>query len=161
MNGELLQRAFLRNQRIVHAHAEGLTHEQSLTQTEFNVNCFNWVLGHIVDYRSDLLRRCGFDAAMSEEEGARYRVESEPIRGEGPGVLRVDVLLAMLDRSQALLDEMLANATDEWLAGETPVTEDRTSSRLSQISFAYFHDTYHTGQTELLRQMSGFSDAII
>lgn len=158
---ELLRRAFLRNQRVIHAQADGLTHEQSLTQSEYNVNCFNWVLGHIVDSRSRLLAAFGSEQVMPEEQGIRYRRESDPVTDDGPDVVRFEDLLRMLDRTQELLDEMLANADDAWLAEETPVTEDRTSPRISQIHFTYFHDTYHTGQTDLLRQMSGYSDKII
>jgi hypothetical protein len=161
MTGELLRRAFVRNQRVIHAQADGLTHEQSLTQTEYNVNCFNWVLGHIVDSRSRLLVQFGYDEVMSDAVGERYRRESDPITEEGPDVVPFDELLAMLDRTQELLDRMLGDATDEWLAEETPVTEDRAAPRVNQIHFTYFHDTYHVGQTDLLRQMSGFNDAVI
>jgi hypothetical protein len=51
-------------------------------------------------------------------------------------------------------------ATQEYLDEEIEV-EGRSASRNARILFAYFHDTYHTGQTDLLRQMSGKSDKII
>jgi uncharacterized damage-inducible protein DinB len=161
MISDLLQRAFVRNHRVVHAQADGLTHEQSLTQTEYNVNCFNWVLGHIVDSRTRLLDSFGYERVMPDEQGIRYRRESDPIIADNPDVISFEELLAMFDRTQQLLDEMLGDATEAWLEEETPVTEDRSESRLKQIHFVYFHDTYHTGQTDLLRQMSGFSDKII
>ena len=31
----------------------------------------------------------------------------------------------------------------------------------ARLHFQYFHDTYHTGQTELLRQVTGVGDKII
>lgn len=161
VTGDLLRRAFERNRRVIHAQADGLTHEQSLTQSEFNVNCFNWVLGHIVDSRSRLLAQFGGDEVMSDDVGVRYRRESDPVTADGPDVVPFDELLRMLDRTQELLDDLLGEATEAWLAEETPVTEDRTSPRLNQIHFTYFHDTYHTGQTDLLRQMSGYSDKVI
>lgn len=161
MMNEQLVRAFDRNRRIVHAQADGLTHAQSLTQTDYNVNCFNWVVGHIVSSRADILGRLGGDRVMSPEQADPYERESEPITGDGPGVIPLEELLGMLDRTQDAFAAMLDGADDAWLAQETPITEDRTSSRLSQLLFIYFHDTYHTGQTDLLRQMSGFDDAII
>jgi uncharacterized damage-inducible protein DinB len=44
--------------------------------------------------------------------------------------------------------------------------EERTSGERkitvgSSVFFNYFHDTYHVGQTELLRQVAGVADAII
>jgi len=161
MMNDQLRRAFLRNQSVIHAQADGLTHEESLTQTEYNINCFNWVVGHIVDSRSRLLESFGAGPVMPEEQGERYRRESDPVTADGDDVVPFDRLLGMLDETQGLLDEMLGEASEEWLAEETPITEDRNPSRLSQFMFVYFHDTYHTGQTDLLRQMSGYSDKII
>ena len=161
MIADLIRRGYERNRRIVHAQADGLTHEQSLTQTEYNVNCLNWVVGHIVASRSGLLRRLGAEPAMTEEQAAPYERESDPITGDGPHVVRFEELLEMLDGTQDAFDEMLGAATEEWLAEETPVAPDRTSRRVSQLMFIYFHDTYHTGQTDLLRQMSGVSDKVI
>jgi hypothetical protein len=37
----------------------------------------------------------------------------------------------------------------------------RTATRADQIMFRYFHDTYHTGQTDVIRQLSGKSDKVI
>jgi hypothetical protein len=54
----------------------------------------------------------------------------------------------------------MSAATPEYLAEEIEV-EGRTASRDARILFAYFHDTYHTGQTDILRQLSGKSDHII
>lgn len=161
MMNQQLVRAFDRNRRIVHAQADGLTHEQSLTQSEYNVNCLNWVVGHIVSSRCDLLERFGVERAMSPEQADPYERASEPITEDGPGVIRLEELLQMLDRTQGALEETLSEVDDAWLAEETPITEDRTSSRLSQALFGLFHDTYHTGQTDLLRQMSGVTDKVI
>lgn len=161
MISDLLRRGFERNVRIIHAQADGLTHEQSLIQSEYNVNCFNWVVGHIITSRHDLLRSLGVDAVIDEARLAAYQRESEPITGDGPGVVAFAELLASLDTTQEALDALFGLATDEWLAEETKVASDRMSSRLSQAMFYYFHDTFHTGQTEMLRQMSGYDDKII
>jgi uncharacterized damage-inducible protein DinB len=160
--GPLLSTGFGRNVRIVHAQAEGVGHEESLTQTEYNVNCLNWVVGHIVSSRSQLLvQMFGADPVMSEEQTERYRRESDPVTEDGPDVIQFSELLAMLDNSQAAIEAELDKADDDFLYEETPVGEDRTASRARQLMFTLFHDTYHTGQTDLLRQLSGKSDKII
>ncbi|MEE9206198.1 MAG: DinB family protein [Acidimicrobiia bacterium] len=162
MISDMLSRGFSRNQRIVHAQAEGLSHQQSLTQTEYNINCFNWVLGHVVNARSQLLVRLfGAEAVMSEDQAARYLRESDPITGDGPGVIEFAELLALLDASGEALESVLAGADDEFMGEETSVDDGRMASRAAQVMFTYFHDTYHVGQTDLLRQMAGFSDKII
>ncbi len=107
MIGEVLSRGFRRNQRVIHAQAEGLSHEQSLTQTEYNVNCFNWVLGHIVSSRSDILEVFDADRVVTRDQFARYLRESEPITEDGPGVLPFVRLLELLDRSEEALEAAL------------------------------------------------------
>lgn len=162
MMSDLLRRGFRRNQRILHAQVEGLSHEQSLTQTEYNVNCFNWVLGHVVSGRSQLLVRLfGVEPIMSEEQAARYLRESDPITEDGPGVMAFADLLGLLDASEEALEAALADADDEFMAEELSVEDGDMASRAAQVMFTYFHDTYHIGQTDLLRQMAGFSDKII
>ena len=158
---ELLWRGFHRNQRLIHAQAEGLSHQESLAQTEYNINCFNWVLGHIVKSRGDILELLGAERVMSSVQEERYLRESDPITEEGPGVLVFGELLALLDSTDDALEAALSAADDEFMEEELPVDGDRTASRAAQVMFGYFHDTYHTGQTELLRQLSGRTDKII
>ena len=38
---------------------------------------------------------------------------------------------------------------------------NRASPLRNRIFFLYFHDTYHVGQTELLRQLAGVGDKVI
>ena len=50
----------------------------------------------------------------------------------------------------------LARATSEFLAAK--VDEE---SRGEQIAFSNWHETYHVGQLELLRQLAGKDDKVI
>lgn len=162
MISDLLSRGFRRNQRIVHAQADGLSHEQSLSQTEYNINCFNWVLGHLVSSRSQLLTSVfGADSVMTDEQASRYLRESEPIVEDGPGVLPFAELLGLLDASEDALEEALDGASEEFMAEEIAAGDERTASRAAQVMFTFFHDTYHVGQTDLLRQMAGMNDKVI
>lgn len=161
MLSDLLSRGFHRNQRVIQQQADGIDHAASLTQTEYNVNCLNWVVGHIVDGRSRLLERYGRDPVIDDERGSRYRRESDPITADGSDVVAFEDLMAMLGRSQDAIEAWLGEVDDSWLAEEVDVGDGRTASRGAQIMFVYFHDTYHTGQTDLLRQISGMSDKVI
>jgi uncharacterized damage-inducible protein DinB len=158
---DLVIRGFKRNVSLVVAHAEGLTHEDSLMQSPYNVNCFNWVVGHIITSRNALFRNIGGEALWSTEDGLeRYRRESDPIKEDGEGVWQLPDLLTALQETQDKIEQRLGVATQEYLDEEIEL-EGRSASRNARILFAYFHDTYHTGQTDLLRQMSGKSDKII
>lgn len=154
-----LVKAYERNTRIIEMQADGLSHADSLIQTDYNINCLNWTIGHIVGYRDETLQLLGENPVMGEAAD-RYARESDPIREDGPGVVPLEDLLAMARESQGRLAETIGFMTLEDLAEERTIGE-RTSTIGSRLFFGYFHDTYHTGQTELLRQVAGKDDSII
>lgn len=151
-----LVRDFERNRRIVHAQCEGLTHADSLLQPPFTANCLNWTVGHLVVHRDKILGVLGADGVLDETTFDRYTSESQPITGDGPEVRDLTVLLDALDETQARIAATLP------LADMTaPFDHERFPTVGARIHFYYFHDTYHTGQTELLRALAGRSDKVI
>jgi len=153
-----LGKAFARNLWIVVAQSEGLSHEDSLRQTP-HVNCLNWVLGHLAEGRDQVLSLLGEPPALGAE-GERYRRESDPVAGEEPGVVPLERLLAALQEGQERMEAALSALSEETLAEERE-GGGRKLSLGSRLIFAYFHDTYHTGQTELLRALAGKTDKVI
>jgi hypothetical protein len=155
-----LEQVFARNLRIIHMQTDGLAHADSLMQPPFRGNCLNWVLGHLLLNRNRALLVLGAAPAVAEAEVACYRTESEPVSCDGDGVWTLEALLDGLDRNQDRLAEALRGATPDDLAKELVIRERHTT--VGQALFdLYFHDTYHTGQTELLRQLAGANDKVI
>jgi hypothetical protein len=68
----------------------------------------------------------------------------------------LEKLLADLDMTNERLSRALSRLSTEEL--EQPV-EDRTLG--DRMAFACWHDTYHVGQTEYLRQLAGTDDKVI
>ena len=64
------------------------------------------------------------------------------------------------EKSQDRIGDVLGAISDEQLA-EQRSSGDRSFTVGARAFFGYFHDTYHVGQTELLRQVAGVDDAII
>ena len=148
------------NVQIVQDQCEGLTHAQSLLQLPFRGNCLNWVVGHLVAGRHGLLVSAGQRGVLTEEQAARYDYGSEPVTCDGPDVIPLLDLLHLLEVSQERLTAWLQKATPEELAKEIPFA-GRTMTLGEKAFFLYFHDSYHTGQTEILRQLAGTNDAVI
>ena len=160
LTGAKLAKNYKRNATIIKWQADGLSHADTLIQTPYHINCLNWVLGHIAEGRDGVLEEVGTDRVANPGELDRYLYESEPILGEGPGVVPLERLLEIISTTQERLEAALGALSAEDLAVET--TEDeRTTTLADRVHFAYFHDTYHTGQTELLRQVAGKNDHII
>jgi uncharacterized damage-inducible protein DinB len=154
-----LAEAFGRNVAIAQMQAKGLSHEDSLRQLPFRGNCLNWVLGHMLASREDILGWLGHDA-LAGERVARYRRESDPVTVAAEDVLPLDELLALLAASQEKLAAALATISDESLDREV-LLGTRSAPLRQRLFFLYFHDTYHVGQTELLRQLAGVDDKVI
>ena len=149
-----------RNLGIIKAQTEGLSQADSLLQLPFRGNCLNWVLGHIADNRSTMLRLLGEEAILSEAHSARYGYNSEPVCGDADDILTLEQLLTALEQSQSTLAARLQQITAEELAREEQSFLGTTT--LGQlIFFLYWHETYHAGQPEYLRQLAGKDDKVI
>ena len=155
-----LAQAYERNLHIIEEQVKGLAHEQCLLQPPFRGNCMNWVLGHMAETRSSVCKSLGQGEVMTAEEANRYGHGSKPVCGEEPGVLPLARLLEILRETQKRINAALPLLQDEDL--NKKVKDHRGEVTLAnRLVFLYFHDTYHTGQTELLRQLAGTNDHII
>ncbi len=155
-----LAEGFARNLGIIVSQTKGLDHADSILQPPMRGNCMNWVLGHIADNRNALLKRLGQPTMMSEEQGKRYGYGSEPVCADGEDVLKLEELLNMLQRSQETIASVLDRITPEELAREIDGFRGKTSLG-SFLFFVHWHETYHVGQAELLRQLAGTNDKVI
>ncbi len=155
-----LAQHFQRNLDIIEAQTKGLSHQQCLLQPTFRANCMNWVLGHIAETRNSVCISLGQGPVMSREEADRYGHGSEPVCGDGPDVVRLERLLGILRACQERINQVLPLLSENDLA--VLVKDHRGEVSLgNRLAFLYFHDTYHTGQTELLRQLAGTNDKVI
>jgi len=157
----LLADYYARNVNIVKMQIEGLSQADSLIQLPFRANCLNWVVGHIVTNRLSVLRLLAARPPFDPGLVSHYERESEPICEDGPGVLTLEELISLLDQLQAQIAALLADITDEALSRELVFFGSRSRPVSDWLFFFYFHDTYHVGQTELLRQAAGKDDKII
>lgn len=153
--------AFQRNTQIIKLQSEGISHRESLISPPFRGNCLNWIVGHLLTNRNSVFKVLEREDCLIPESLERYQRESRPITGEEPGVLRFSTLLDTLDQAQEQLTEILTSVSEEELNRETAFFGESTRSRGEWLFFFYFHDCYHTGQTEILRQAAGKDDKII
>lgn len=145
------------NNNILQRQIEGLTDADLLLQPESRGNCFNWVLGHIVNSRNGILKALGAEVVWDEEKDALYGRESAPITGaDDPHLPMVELLEAHRISGERIV-QRLESITDE----ELDVMRNERTSVWRWVSFLVWHDAYHTGQFEYLRQLSGIDDKVI
>lgn len=156
---ESLARSFALTHRLIKMQTDGLTHEDSLLQLPFRGNCLNWVLGHIIEGRNSALKLLGKSPVWGGAEIARYGRGSEPISSAEQG-LPLERLLEDLDQSQEHMASALAEMPPEGLAAS--VNSGAGERSLGEaLAFLHWHETYHTGQLEILRQLAGKNDCVI
>ena len=156
---ESLANSFARTQRIIEMQTDGLTHADSLIQPPFRGNCMNWVLGHILSSRNAVVQHLGLPQVWTESEASPYQKDSDPITCDEQA-LPLDKLLADLGQTHHAIGEALANASPEVMA--TLIQTARGETTLGErLVFLHWHETYHVGQLELLRQLAGTNDAVI
>jgi len=152
---------YARNVEIIKMQTENITHDESLIQLPFRSNCLNWVVGHVLANRCNILALLGADDMRDDVNLDHYERESDPIPGNEEGVLPLEELITLLEESQLRLAAALEKETEESLQ-RTALYRDRPEKEIAYwLFFLYFHDSYHVGQTEILRQAAGKDDKII
>lgn len=149
---------FKTNHWVVTHQTDGLTHEDSLLQLPFRGNCLNWVLGHVLVSREQVLEMLGIEGSWTEAEIARYKYDSEPITAaDDPAILPFERLLADFEHTQKQLADGFAEVSEQQLAE----ADKNNRSVAERILFLAWHEGYHLGQMEYLRQLAGKDDKVI
>lgn len=151
-NAQSLSQSYGSTHWLINNLTDGLSNDDSLVQPPFEANCLNWVLGHILVGRNEALSYLDAEPIWGEAELARYRTGSPPIT-QADQALPLERLLANFEESQKRILGALENISPEALAavvntrfGERPVGQ--------HIDGLHWHETYHTGQLELLRALA-------
>jgi len=107
-----------------------------------------------------MLHFLGEEGILSEAQAARYGYGSEPVCGDDGDILTLEDLLVALGQGQKALVAKLQTIPAEELARD--VQSFLGTTTLAQLVFyLYWNESYHTGQTEALRQLAGKGDKVI
>jgi hypothetical protein len=144
---------------ILKGQTADLTQEESLFQPPRGGNCINWLVGHVVTSRNQMLELLGRPPIWGQEERARYALGSPPIEAPGPGVLELSRLLADYEATQKPILEALETMTDEDLATRVPWFGGEIDKQGALGGFL-FHEAYHIGQASLVRRLLGKASTV-
>jgi hypothetical protein len=153
----VVQLGFLRG--VVKKITADLTQEESLFQPATGGNCLNWIAGHVVRTRNEILAMVGQPAVWSAGEGDRYARGAAPITGPGEGVLEVSRILAAYDAAQGPILAGIEAISDQELAVKVPWFGNEID-KAGALAGLLFHETYHVGQMGLIRRLLGKDSAI-
>ena len=156
---KILVEIYKNNHEIIHKQLAEISHADSLLQLPFRGNCLNWVVGHILGIRGDALELMGLPGTLNSAEEHIYGYGSDPLTDPAKAC-ELGEMVARLDESLTrVIDGLLAQSSADldrqvriW-RGPMPLIE--------ALSFIQWHESYHTGQLELLRQLAGKNDKVI
>ena len=156
---QIIIELYKNNHDIIHKQLAGITQVDSLLQLPFRGNCMNWVVGHILGIRGEALEQMGLPGTFNAVEEQIYGYGSDPITSPDKAC-DLNELVSRLDMSldrviaglQTLSSEDQIRSTKIW-RGQMPV--------IAALSYIQWHESYHTGQLELLRQLAGKNDKVI
>lgn len=160
MGADLLADQLMYNHRVLQMNVDGLTHDDSLAAPTAGGNCINWVVGHAVSTRNGFLQLLGQGPIWDADRAKLYGRGSEPVTAEN--AVPLDEILADFDTSQKTLVEALQALSDDDLAAKTPMSFFKGDAETvgSAAAAFIFHESYHLGQTGVLRRIAGKDGAI-
>jgi len=161
VSGPSLVQLFEFAYNVIRANLAGISHEESLIQPARAGNCVNWVFGHVLATRMHMLRLLGETPPWTAEETARYDRGSEPML-DGKNAISLERMKSDFDVTQERLRAGLARLTPERMAQPMPPNLNplKVDSVGEMVGALLFHESYHSGQTGILRRILGKDGAI-
>jgi uncharacterized damage-inducible protein DinB len=144
---------------VIQRNLEGVSHEDSLRPLNPGGNSLNWIVGHLVRTRNDVLQLLGGPPMFAPSELAVY----EAGRFAPEQALSIDELKRRFDAIGPALTAALERATPEQLSNKAPLSPSGNPNETigSLLASIAFHEAYHLGQTGLARRLLGKQGAIL
>jgi hypothetical protein len=135
---------------------DGISGGECLASPEAGGNCINWIVGHLLSSRNGVHGLLGLDPAWPESMGASDAYQRGTTGFQPEQAVPLNQLRAALGQSQTAVVAALEQIKPERLAERA--TETMTVGE--RLAFLGFHESYHIGQTGLLRRVLGKAGAI-
>ena len=142
--------------RVFGKNVGDVSHEESLAAPKQGGNCLNWVVGHMTRTRNLALASFAGKSPYAMEDFAAYddRRGAEFSRATA---LPIDELRRRYKAMQEPLVRAIGSMPAEVLAAKPPrnMTGDPNETIGSNLATFVFHESYHVGQTGVLRRVAG------
>jgi hypothetical protein len=151
---------FRHEHEILLQQVEGLSHADSLIQPQPGGNCLNWEMGHLVGNLQIILDLLDASRPADVPDYKRYGYGSAPVTGDAPDVISLETLVA----HYGLLSDAICARLDLMSEAQFEEEIEHFMGRVTlgwAAFFFFFHNTYHLGQLEQLRNLAGRTEKII
>jgi hypothetical protein len=144
---EIVKYLVFSNYKVISMNIDGISNEEAMIFPNNEVNCMNWILGHLIYIRNAFLNVLGEEPVWDNEKFSCYN------RGEIP-LNRKDEFVSFEE-----LKSYLKQSQDKF---ETKLNslESIDPAIISDVSGLSLHEIYHSGQFGYLRRILGKPGAI-
>lgn len=149
-----------RNSRLLQRHLEGLSHADTLIRPAGTGNCINYIFGHLLLCRVEMLDLLGEAASVSEETLRRYGNDVDAVGPDSTDIFTLEQLQSWWEAVDAQFLQTLQAADDESMLRVVD-TGRRELPLHRRLHFYFFHESFHLGQLEILRHLAGKTEALI
>lgn len=151
---------YSRNSWLVQRHLEGLSHADALIRPNGTGNCINYIFGHILLCRVEMLEMLGRPASVCVDALKRYDTGAEPIGPESTDICSLEQLREWWIEVDGEFLAALREASAETLQRIVKTSHGEVELH-RRLHFFYFHETFHIGQFEILRHLAGKTESLI
>lgn len=161
LTNEQLQAQAQLQTRLVHMHLDDITHAESCI-APVGGNSANWVLGHLIVSRDEIIGMLGGTRSQSAAMQARYGAGSQAIAAPADDVTDLNTLINLWDEQAPQFYAQLLAATPELYAQEVTRRDGSKTTLSTRIAFyLLFHEAFHLGQLEYARHAAGKHSGLI
>lgn len=138
---------------VVNKNHGGITHRESLVSPQAEGQTFNWVLGHIVRTRNEILELIGKKSLYPRNKFEVY----SPKGFTAEKAVHVEELKNCFNALQSELEEGVRSLSAEKLHEPASLRPggDSTDTVGSVLATVFWHEAYHAGQLGIIRRVVG------
>lgn len=146
MNPDIIRYLYTLTLRVLKTNLDGIRDEESRQELPGGTSV-NWIVGHVLLSRSNLLAQLGAERHHDSTLLQFYQPAHDAPNRTGQQ-MSLDSLVHELETHHQQFVELLTSIVEE-------ATEERRSELYKEMCFFHFHESYHTGQIGVLRRILG------
>ena len=157
MNRESLIQNFGYSHWVLNKNLEDISNGESMKPATDGANCLNWVVGHVLRARNEAHSLLGLDPAIDEESATPYKQGNDPADLTATVAMPLEKLIVAFNASQEALMARLGSVSEVELTASCKhvLDKDQESTVAVQLAGLSFHESYHAGQTGIMRRLLG------
>lgn len=130
------------NNNIISKNISGISNEEALIFPNGDVNCMNWIVGHLLFVRNTLIEMLGGEPVWNNDEFLFYNRGAKPLENTDK-FPPFDTLKSYFKDTENELNRVLNRL------------QEINADRIEDVAGLMLHEIYHSGQLGYLRRILG------